>query len=145
MTTLPTRADTLTGSKKQTDFFSDFTNNFNKTPYGNQLARVINVDSINQSLRNLIKTNLGERLFQPFIGSDIYASLFENNTSDYMDLIEMFITNTINNNEPRVKLISVDVGQTNGFNENEVEINIQYYIINNPDPVTLTVILKRVR
>lgn len=145
MATLPTRADTLTGTKKQLEFFSDFNNNFTKTPYGNQLARVTNVESINQSLRNLIKTNLGERLFQPFIGSDIYASLFENNNSDYMDLLEMFITNTINNNEPRVKLIQVDVAQTTGFNENEVEINIQYYVINNPDPVTLTVILKRVR
>jgi phage baseplate assembly protein W len=145
MATLPTRADTLTGTKKQLEFFSDFNNNFTKTPYGNQLARVTNVEAINQSLRNLIKTNLGERPFQPFVGSDIYASLFENNNSDYMDLIEMFVTNTINNNEPRVKLISVTVGQETGFNENEVQINIEYYIINNPDPVNLTVILKRVR
>jgi hypothetical protein len=33
MATLPTRADTLTGTKKQLEFFSDFNNNFTKTPY----------------------------------------------------------------------------------------------------------------
>jgi predicted component of type VI protein secretion system len=62
-----------------------------------------------------------------------------------MDLLEMFITNTINNNEPRVKLIQVDVAQTSGFNENEIEINIQYYVINNPESCNSYRNIKRVR
>lgn len=139
-----TRADTLTGSKRQIDFFSDFMNDFDKTPYGNQLAKVINVDAVNQSLRNLIKTNLGERLFQPRIGSDIYASLFQNRYEDYADVIELFVKSTIENCEPRAKLIKVTV-TPDGSNENAINVVIDYYLINNPEPITLTIMLRRVR
>lgn len=139
-----TRADSLTGIKKQREFFSDFTKGFKKSPYGGDLGRNINNDAINESLRNLMRTNLGERLFQPNIGSDIYTLLFENNFPENLDIVETFVRNTIKNNEPRVNLIGVDVS-TSEYSENEIQITIVYNLINNPDPITLTVILKRVR
>lgn len=138
------RADTLTETKRQIEFFSDFMNDFDRTPFGNQLAKVTNVDAVNQSLRNLIKTNLGERFFQPIIGSNVYASLFENQDSDYLDVLEVFIKNTVENCEPRVKLISVDVSSDLN-NENYVNVTIIYYLINNSDPITLNILLKRIR
>jgi phage baseplate assembly protein W len=139
-----TRADTLTGSKKYKDFFSDFLNNFDKSPYGNDIGRVIDSNSIEQSLRNLIKTNVGERLFQPNIGSNIYAMLFEHNIADTLDAVEFYIQTTINNNEPRVQLQKVVV-QPDEINENAVNIFIIYNLINNPEPITLNILLKRVR
>jgi phage baseplate assembly protein W len=139
-----TRADTLTGTKKQKDFFSDFVTSFATTPYGNQLGKVENEQAVNQSLRNLIKTNLGERLFQPLIGSDIYASLFELNTPESMDMIEMYIRNMISNSEKRVNLISVDV-VSDVSDENSIKITLIYNLINNPEPINLTLLLKRVR
>ena len=54
-----TRADSFTPLKKNLEFFSDFLDSFAKTPIGNQLGRVINEQSVNQSMINLIKTNLG--------------------------------------------------------------------------------------
>lgn len=138
------RADSLTETKKQIEFFSDFMNDLDKTPFGNQVAKVTNVDAVNQSLRNLIKTNLGERFFQPNLGSDVYASLFENNTPDYEDLLEVFITNTINNCEPRAKLNKVNVS-SDLSNENAIAVSIEYYLINNPSPITLNILLKRIR
>ena len=138
-----TRADALTGTSKQKELFSDFVTGFDLTPFGNQLGRVTNEQSVNQSLRNLIKTSLGERLFQPMVGSDVYNMLFENNISENIDLIELFIKNTIENNEPRAFLVGVDIKQS--VNENAIEISIYYSLINNPEPITLTVILKRVR
>ena len=71
-----TRADTFTESKKKIEFFSDFTNSFAKTPFGDQLGKLTNERSVSQSLKNLILTNLGERLFQPFVGSNVNAILF---------------------------------------------------------------------
>ena len=139
-----TRADALTGTKKQKDFFSDFVTSFAKTPYGNQLGRVENEGSVNQSLRNLIKTNLGERLFQPLIGSDVYASLFELNTPESLDMLETYIRNMIDNSEPRVNLIETMV-KSSESDENYVEITLIYNLINNPEPITLTLLLKRVR
>jgi phage baseplate assembly protein W len=139
-----TRADALTGTNKQKDFFSDFTSSFAKTPFGNQLARVTNEQSVNQSLRNLIKTNLGERLFQPLIGSDVYNALFEHNTAENAHEIELLIENTIKNNEPRANLIKTTVS-IDPSDENALDITILYTLINNPEPITLTVLLKRVR
>lgn len=138
-----TRADALSGTSKQKELFSDFVTGFDLTPFGNQLGRVTNEQSVNQSLRNLIKTSLGERLFQPMVGSDVYNMLFENNVSENIDLIELFIKNTIENNEPRVFLSGIEVKPSK--NDYSIEINIYYSLINNPEPITLTVILKRVR
>lgn len=138
-----TRAETLTGSTRKAEYFSDFLTSFAKTPVGDQLARATNEKSINQSLKNLILTNLGERLFQPYIGSNITASLFENNHSGTYSDIKFYVENTIKNNERRVNLIDVTV--TSGNDEHEMRVSIVYNTINNPEPVTFEYLLKRVR
>ena len=117
---------------------------FRSTPLGDQLGRVTNEQSVNQSLRNLIKTNLGERLFQPLVGSDVLKTLFENNTPESIDLLELYIENTVNNNEPRVNLIETIINK-DLFDSNSIEISLIYNLINNPEPTTLTILLKRVR
>ena len=138
-----TRANTLTAAKKQQEFFSDFFDSFVKTPFGNDLARITNERDVNQSLKNLIQTNLGERLFQPTIGSNVNRSLFEMNNFVETNLLEFYITNTIQNNEPRVILDSVTVVPT--ADEGSIKITISYYLINNPNLVTLDFILRRIR
>jgi phage baseplate assembly protein W len=138
-----TRANTLTAAKKQQEFFSDFFDSFVKTPFGNDLARITNERDVNQSLKNLIQTNLGERLFQPTIGSNVNRSLFEMNNFVETNLLEFYITNTIQNNEPRVILDSVTVIPT--VDEGSVKITVSYYLINNPNLVTLDFILRRIR
>jgi phage baseplate assembly protein W len=158
-----TRADALTRATRKVEFFSDFTTSFSKTPIGDQLARVLNDNAVNQSLRNIIKTNLGERPFQPALGSDVYASLFELHSSESIKDLQLFIESAININEPRVNLLKVyvktvsdapevyeDLEGTDIYipparDENSIEITIIYNLINNPAPITLTVILKRVR
>ena len=138
-----TRANTLTAAKKQQEFFSDFFDSFVKTPFGNDLARITNERDVNQSLKNLIQTNLGERLFQPTIGSNVNRSLFEMNNFVETNSLEFYITNTIQNNEPRVILDSVTVIPT--VDEGSVKITVSYYLINNPNLVTLDFILRRIR
>jgi len=155
MVTRPTRAESISPKEKQGEIFSDFLNSFAKTPIGEQLGRVTNEKSVNQSLRNLIKTNVGERLFQPFIGSDVNASLFELNTQAKRNDLEFFIRTTIQNNEPRVNLIEVlvessldsDTTQINRLIDTyEIVITIVYTLINNIEEIVLTIpLLKRVR
>ena len=148
-----TRADTLTTAKRKFEYYSDFVTSFNKTPIGNQLGKVSNEESVNQSLRNLIKTNYGERFFQPGLGSNIYASLFDPNTEILRNKLEFYIENTIKNNERRVNLIKVEVltseslinGRYANVDSNTVEIIITYSLINSVAPTVLTVILKRIR
>jgi phage baseplate assembly protein W len=138
------RADQLTGAKRELEFFSDFLNNFNMTPYGNDLGKVSNSKSINQSLKNIVKTNLGERLFNPNFGGNVYASLFELIDSEDFRTIETIIFTTITNSEPRVILNKVSVTQDEN-DENAITVSIIYSLINNPEPITLDFLLKRVR
>jgi phage baseplate assembly protein W len=157
MVTRPTRAESISPKEKQGEFFSDFLNSFAKTPVGNQLGRVTNEKSVNQSLRNLIKTNLGERFFQPIVGSDVNASLFENVNNILLNDIEENIKLTIQNNEPRINLLEVSVQSSEisddgardfgGFliQNNSISVTIVYNIINNSEEITLTTILTRVR
>lgn len=139
-----TRAEALTGTQKQLEFFSDFPNSFAVTPFGGQLSRVTNVKSIEQSLKNIIKTNRDERFFQPFLGSDVYRSLFEPNDSLIESRLEFYIETAIKNCEPRVYLHSVDVEKSQ-TNEHEIIVTIIYNIINNSELLTLQAILKRIR
>jgi phage baseplate assembly protein W len=139
-----TRADSFTESTKKIEFFSDFVDSFAKSPFGNQLGRVTNEKAVNQSLKNLIMTNLGERPFQPYIGSDVMATLFENNTYEALTTLQLYVQNCIQNNEPRVNLIDVQI-YSDPYNENEVEVTIIYNLINNPSPINFTLLLKRVR
>lgn len=138
-----TRADTLTVTRKQQEYFSDFLDSFSYTPAGHDLGKVKNEAAIIQSLKNLIFTDLGERLFQPNIGCGIHNSLFENITPVTLSTIEFNIQNTIKFNEPRVDLISVKAKET--YNQNEVQVDLVFSMINNPEPISINFILKRVR
>jgi phage baseplate assembly protein W len=144
MATNLTRAQSITGSNtKKVEFFSDFLNSFAKTPYGNQLGRVTNEQSVNQSLKNLVMTNIGERMFQPFVGCNVYDYLFEPNVQDYITSLESYIEDTIKISEPRVNAQEITVSQ--GYDEQTIQIKIVYNLINNPAPITLDFLLKRVR
>ena len=138
-----TRADTLTVSKKQQEYFSDFLNSFAYSPVNNNLAKVSNEESVKQSLKNLILTSLGERIFQPNIGSGVNNLLFENSTRPTLNSIEFNIQNTIKYNEPRVNIIDVKAKETT--NPNAVQVDIVFSMINNPEPISINFILKRVR
>lgn len=137
-----TRADKFTQTNQQ-EIFSDFLNSFSIHPVSGALAKTTNANAVKQSIKNLIMTNLGERLFQPNIGSDVYASLFEPLTSITAKDITDAITNTIQYNEPRANLLGVNV--YTGSDENTLVVNIVFALINNNTPITMDVTLKRVR
>jgi phage baseplate assembly protein W len=137
------RADTITQLDKKQELFSDFLDNFDKHPISHGLIKITNEQSIKQSLRNLILTNLGERLFQPNIGSNIHRALFEPNDIVTAENISFYIKNTIQYNEPRVNVLNIEV--LPDVSRYSFNVNIIFSVINSTTPVTLNLILKRVR
>jgi len=137
-----TRADTLTSTIKKQEYFSDFLDSFAVSPVGGELGKVVNERSVSQSIKNLIMTSLGERLFQPTVGSNIYNSVFEFNDNLTNASIEFNIANTLKYNEPRCNLISVNVSSTDDYS---LQVTITYALINNPEPITINFMLQRVR
>jgi phage baseplate assembly protein W len=137
------RADKITQTQKIIETFSDFLTNFDKSPMTNDLGRITNESAIKTRVKNLVLTNLGERPFNSSIGSNVVRSLFEPYTSFTADDIKQSIKHTLKFNEPSIQVSSVDV--IGDENQNNVRVNIVFYIINTQTSVSIDVILKRVR
>ena len=123
--------------------YSDLFTNFKVHPITNKLLKKTNVEAVKQSIRNLIQTNKGERLFQPDLGGDVRKMLFENFTPHTIITTQEIIKETVRSHEPRADLIAVNITQT--LDEHEIQIQIVFRVVNVQDPVTLEIILERVR
>ena len=92
---------------------------------------------------NLIMTNFQERPFQPEIGSGVRGLLFELADPITMHDIEMAITRTIENFEPRVIVQGIEI--TDDVDNNAYEVSITFQIIATEQVGTATIILERLR
>jgi len=102
-----------------------------------------NDGAVRVSVKNLLSTAYGERLFQPEIGCAIRNLLFEP-----IDAITTFelkdrIIQTIRNHEPRIDNLLVDVVAYP--DQNHYVVNIEYSIVAVGTADRLTVTLERVR
>jgi len=138
-----TRADKITETLYVQQTYSDFTNDLTVHPITQQLVVLKNADSVKQSLRNLILTNLGEKPFNPLFGSNINKSLFELFDPFFVEDVKRYVTLAVQQYEPRVNLISVDVSQDR--TETAVTINIVFSLINTTQPLSISIYVKRVR
>lgn len=127
----------------KTRTFTDIDMAFAALPVSGDVSVKIDEMAIKQSIRNLILTNNYERPFHPEIGSQINSLLFENYTPLTVTVLQETITNTINNHEPRVKLLQVKV--IGNPDEHEIDVQIAFSILNTVQPIFLTITLKRTR
>ena len=102
-----------------------------------------NERAVINSVKNLVSTNFYERPFQPFLGSNIRALLFELVDSVVAASLERQITETINNHEPRVSV--QDITAIPAPDENGYKVVMTFFIVNNPNPVTINFFLERIR
>lgn len=133
----------LTPLSRKITYYSDFDENLLANPVSSDVALKLNENAIKNSIRNLILTRRGERPFQPNLGCDVHSLLFENITPDILENIRNMIFETIGAYEPRADVHSVDVTAT--YDETEVHVSIVFSVINIEEPITLDVILNRVR
>lgn len=125
------------------DRYSDFNTSFAIHPIKRDLSVKVNIDSIKQSVRNLILTDRGERFFQPTVGCRIRQLLFENFTPQNIIQAKQFISETLRNHEPRVILEDVTISPYP--DNNALHIQILFAVINIDDLITLDVIMERIR
>lgn len=137
------RKDRFTSLKQTPEYFSDFLMDFNVERVGKDLVRNTNEEAIKSSIFNLLMTNRGDRLFDSTIGSDIRSLLFENFSSSTEEVLIDLIKTTISNYEPRAKVDEVYV--TSQDENNSLIATIVFHIINKQEPITLEIVLNRIR
>ena len=133
----------ITSKQKKISIYSDFKKNLEMSPLSSDLTLLKDEDAVKESIRNLLLTDRGERLMQPNIGGNLKAMLFENITPAILTLIEDQAKETIELYEPRAELI--DVIATSNIDDNIVRIEVQFYIQNNQQPISVDVFLERTR
>lgn len=137
------RSDKFTQTQKTPDFFSDILDDFFAHPITGDIVRIKNEQSIKQSVRNLILTNYGERLFNPNIGSNLQNSLFDFGDGVTTSDIQYHIKQTLDNYEPRIYILNVNV--TVDDTQQTLFVNIVFAIINTTNVQSVDILLKRVR
>lgn len=103
----------------------------------------VNEEAVKQSIKNILLTNRGERLFNPTFGSDLRSILFENFSPQTESQLKEYIEMSVNNYEPRAALIDVVVQAIPDLNA--YSATIVFSVINKAEPITLEFLLDRVR
>ena len=137
------RADKYTELTNPDELYSDFLVNLNPHPVSGAVLRFTNEKAVTRSIRNLLLTNPGERLYQPDLGSGVRQLLFEPISNFTSNMLGRFIEDTINKYEQRAKVLAVDVIPEE--DKNRYNVTIVYVLINKQEPVSITVTLQRVR
>jgi len=112
--------------------FKDISLSFNAHPVTNDLTILKNENAIKRSVRNLVQTIPRERFFNPILGTDIRGSLFDFVDFGTASVIEKQIQTTIDNFEPRVENLNIEVFPRP--DDNEFEVNIYFDIIGQEFP-----------
>ena len=123
--------------------YKDIDTLFDIHPVTRKLNILTNNAAVARSVKNLVLTNKGERPYQPFLGCDVRNQLFELNDGLVESEVEDAISEVISQYEPRAELISVDADIKP--DQNSVDVTITFRVVNQQDPISINLMLERVR
>lgn len=123
--------------------YLDLDINFKSHPITGDVAKNKDEYAIIGAMKNLFFTNFYERPFQPQIGSNIRRMLFEPMDGITSSAIKDDITNVIKNYEPRIDLKGVKV--IPDYDKNRYDVEIVFFMVNDPEPLTINFFLERAR
>ena len=89
-------------SRKTTKGFRDISLSFSRHPVTDDIGILVDEDAIKRSVMNLVRTKIGERFYNPLLGSRIEDQMFEIAGSDAALELEDDIVLLLDNFEPRV-------------------------------------------
>jgi phage baseplate assembly protein W len=128
---------------RSTRIFKDLDFNFTAHPVTGDVARRYDENAIKASVKHLVLTGHYERPFHSEIGSPIRDMLFENVTPLMIASLRRAIEDIINNYEPRVDLLNVNV--FDNLDNNAISVTIVFKIKNTSTPIQMDLMLKRTR
>lgn len=126
-----------------TKIYSDIDFTFTKKPVVGDVALSYDELAVVRSIRNLLLTKYYERPFNPEIGSNIDAILFEPITPVTATSLEKEIELVIKNYEKRAKLKEILIVPYP--DKNSYDVTISFYIENATLPTSVTLLLERNR
>ena len=114
----------ISAIRARQNVYSDLDFRFIANPNTQDLALKYDVESVKQSVINILLTNAGERPFNPKFGGGLNGYLFDNFDGITAAAMENTIVNTLRNLEPRVRVDKVDITDLSHRNALRVSLEI---------------------
>lgn len=114
---------------------------FNKSIVNSDILTLTEDESIKQHLKFLLNLNNNDFAYYPNIGCNIRSLLFENFTQQIKKTLERIVSLTVEQFEPRIKLETVNVSNSN----KQLNVSLTYYIVSEDKLATYTIFIKKVR
>ena len=125
--------------------YTDINLSLLKSPSTLDVIKRYDVEAVKSSVRNILMTNSGEKLFKPDFGANLHNLLFELMTPATKMLARRQITEEIQKWEPRVVVTNVDISMTESA-RGELIITVDFYVrADSPIEASVTVNLTRAR
>jgi phage baseplate assembly protein W len=121
--------------------FVDLDFSFARHPITNDVSKKVNEAAIVASVKNLVLTRRYDRPFHPELSSQVHDMLFEPLTPTTAATLKRTIYYVINNFEPRVEVLLIDVEDVSDFSE--VRVTIVFKIIGSVDTIKTQFFLQR--
>ena len=126
-----------------TKIYKDIDISFAKNPNTLDISKKIDVAAVKQALKLLINTQYYEKPFNPEFGSNIRSLLFQPFSLETANRLQDEIKQTINNFEPRVKIVSILVDPN--LDTQEYNVEIAFYVVGIQGVQVLDTVLTRLR
>lgn len=107
--------------------FKDISLSFIKHPVTNDIVALKNEDAIKKSVVNLVRTQIGERFFEPLLGTSLEGSMFELSTEEIGLELESEIRVLLENYEPRIRISRIKAEASP--DTYELNVNLVYDIV----------------
>lgn len=121
--------------------FVDLDFSFARHPVTSDVSKKVNESAIVASVKNLVMTRKYDRPFHPELSSQVHDMLFEPLTSMTSETLKRTIYYVINNFEPRVEVLLIDVEDVSDFSE--IRVTIVFKIIGSVDTIKTQFFLQR--
>ena len=98
-------------------------------------STITTIEAVKNNIRNLVRTNKGERLMQPQLGLNLRNYLFEQFTDELVLSIQNDIVDVFKLWMPFVEIrdIQINMDENDSIGKNKMNINIVFNITRDPD------------
>lgn len=138
-----TSAEKYTSTTRKTELYSDFFIGLDIHPGKKDLARTTNENAVKRSIINLLLTDYDERPYQPNLGANLKYLLFEPSDGETLSIMREQIENCLNKFEPRIRIIFLNLETS--ADDQQINVTLTFSLVNIPKPITINLILNRVR
>lgn len=120
--------------------FVDIDLSFGKHPVTDDISKRVNESAIIASVKNLVMTRMYDRPFHPELSSQVHGLLFEPLTASTSATLKRTIKYVIDNFEPRVEVILIDVTDDG---DTSIQVTIIFRLIGSVENIKTQFYLQR--